>query len=226
LNPFLTVLRKHCLEAHPKNMHFKLSFVTSLTFLFLFFVQTSFSQTSPPAPSDRNISAATPTYVFPDAKKRLRRYVNESIGVGALVGTGIGATFAQLDNQPPEWKKTGAGFGRRLASNFGENAIEQATLYGLSEVLRQDPAYQKSDSKKIPNRIGHALKSGFTARTRSGKTVFSPQKVVSPFVANVSAVKLWYPERFTVQDGLRRGSYTFVFNTAFNLFREFVFKKK
>ncbi len=207
-------------------MILKFTLLSSLTIFLLFSVQTSFSQTTPTTTSDSTSKSASQQYVFPDAKKRLRRYLNESFGVGALVGTGIGATFAQIDNQPPEWKKTGAGFGRRLASNFGENAIEQATLFSLSEAFRQDPVYHRSNSKKITNRIGHAIKSGFTARTRSGKIVFSPAKTVSPFVANVSSVKLWYPERFTVQDGLRRGSYGFVFNTAFNLFREFLFKKK
>jgi hypothetical protein len=201
--------------------------VTSVFFILLFlFASDSFSQTGDSGDSQKAKAVALTPYLFPTAKQRFRRYLNDSVGIGAIAGTVIGATFSHIDNQPPEWKKNGSGFARRLASNFGENAIEQASLYGLSEVFRQDQEYRKCDCTKVPNRIGHALRSGFTARNRSGNLVFSPPKVVSPFVANVAAVKLWYPDRFTVQDGVRRGAYGVAFNAAFNLIEEFIFKKK
>lgn len=202
----------------------KLSCIICLL-LFLFASETS-SQTGDKGNTQNTKTSTKTPYIFPTAKQRFLRYLNDSVGIGAAVGTVIGATFSQIDNQPPEWKKNSSGFARRLGSNFGENAIEQATLYGLSEVFRQDQEYRKCGCTKVPNRIGHALRSGVTARDRSGQLVFSTPKVVSPFVANVAAVKLWYPGRFSAQDGLRRGAYGVVFNVAFNLVEEFIFKKK
>jgi len=163
---------------------------------------------------------------FPDPRIRFLRYLNDSFGVSALIGTAIGATFQQVGNQPPEWKKTTNGFVRRLGSNYGQNVIEQTTLYGLSEVFRQDQKYQKCDCTGLVARAGHSLKSGFTAKDRSGKTVFSPPKIISPFVSNIAAVKLWYPKRYSVKDGMRTGAYGLLFNTGFNLIQEFIFKKK
>lgn len=197
--------------------------IASLSFLCLFLSAfPAFSQTTD---NKQNQAKSASAYQFPTAEKRFRRYLNDTVGVGALIGTAVGAVFQQIDNDPPEWKKTGKGFARRFGSNFGQNAIEQTTQYGLSEVFRQDQKYQKCDCRGFSRRTIYALKSGFTARTRTGKTVFSPPKVVSPFVGSVAAVKLWYPKRFTVQDGLRRGGYGLLFNVGFNLIREFIFKK-
>lgn len=180
--------------------------------------QTDASQTKPASPSQT-------AYVFPTSKKRFTRYLNDTIGPGALLGSTISAGFQQIGNKPPEWEKNGKGFGRRLASNLGRNAIEETYKYGLSEAFRQDPAYQKCDCTKFVKRFGHAVRSGFTARTRSGREVFSVAKVTAPFVSNVVAVKAWYPERFTVRDGLRQGARGLAFDVGFNLIREFIFRK-
>ena len=196
----------------------------SICFCLLVAVCPAFSQTSQ-ADDKKTATTSNSVYQFPNAEKRFRRYLNDTVGVGALIGIGIGAAFQQIDNDPPEWRKTGKGFARRLGSNFGQNAIEQTTQYGLSEVFKQDQKYQKCDCSGFSRRTIYALKSGFTARNSKGKIVFSPPKVVSPFVGSVAAVKLWYPKRFTVQDGLRRGGYGLLFNVGFNLIQEFILKK-
>lgn len=163
------------------------------------------------------------TYRFPDKNKRFKRYVNRSVGPTAFIGPVIGATIQTIGDNPPEWEKNGKGFMRRFASNVGENIIEESVIYAGSEALRQDPKYYKCECSGIGKRTVHALKSGFTARTRSGNTVFAPQKVAAPFVSNITSTTVWYPERFGVKDGLRRGGYSLAFGVGFNLIREFIF---
>lgn len=203
-------------------------FQITITLLAVLFVSaSSFAQAPEPdktEPAGKVASAAD--YEFPSANKRFRRYVNDTVGVGAWIGTGIGATFEQIDNTPPEWKKTSNGFARRVASNFGINAIEQTSIYGISEAFRQDPKYRPSDSKNVGKRIAHAFRSGVTATDRRGNTVFSPAKVAAPFISNVAAAKLWYPDRYSAQDGVRRGAYAFAFSFGFNLIEEFIFRRK
>ncbi|MDH3493141.1 MAG: hypothetical protein OEM82_06285 [Acidobacteriota bacterium] len=182
------------------------------------------AQNDVPAADPASIAASDPTFNFPSAEKRFERFLKKTAGPGALVGAGIGSTFQQIGNAPPEWEKTTKGFFRRYASNLGENALEQTTEYALSEALGQDPAYSKCGCGEISKRTIYALKSGFTARNRRGKTVFSAPKLVAPFAGSITAVKVWYPKRYSVQDGVRRGSYGFAFNVGFNLIREFVFK--
>ena len=181
---------------------------------------TGFSQDSA---KDEDQPTPPIKYEFPNAEERFKRFVKKSIGPRALAGAGISTTFQQISNTPPEWEKTGSGFARRFASNVGENVIEEATEYALSEAFRQDAAYRKCECRGFGKRSFHALKSGFTARDRNGQTVFSPGKVAAPFVGSVTATKAWYPERYTVKDGLRRGGYGLAFNVGFNLVREFVF---
>ncbi|MCO6512056.1 MAG: hypothetical protein J5I65_14825 [Aridibacter famidurans] len=135
----------------------------------------------------------------------------------------MGSTLQTFRENPPEWEKNGKGFARRFASNVAENVIEESVIYAGSEILEQDPKYYKSESKNIGKRAWHALKSGFTARNRSGKTVFAPQKVAAPFVSNVTSTTVWYPDRYSAQDGLRQGGYSLLFSAGFNLLREFVF---
>jgi hypothetical protein len=195
-----------------------------ITLLVVVFATGAFGQSDSTTTTPTTTPAPT-TYVFPSAKKRFYRYLNDTAGPSALLGSTIGAGFQQISNNPPEWEKTGKGFGRRLASNLGRGAIEETYKYGVSEAFRQDPAYQKCDCTKFSKRFGHAIKSGFTARNRSGREVFSVAKVSAPFVANVIAVKAWYPDRFTVRDGLRQGARGFAFDIGFNLVREFIFKK-
>ena len=196
-----------------------LIFFISVSFLcFSFVTQAQTQPSNPPSNSQSN------TYQFPDTKTRFKRYLKDTVGIGALGGAIIGSTFQQINNQPPEWQKTKKGFARRFGSNFGQNAIEQTTLYGLSEAFRQDSEYQKCNCKGVLRRVGHALKFGFVARNRQGNDVFSPAKVISPFVANVAAVKLWYPERYSYKDGMRSGAYSLGFSVGFNLIKEFIFK--
>ncbi|REJ76119.1 MAG: hypothetical protein DWQ47_10890 [Acidobacteria bacterium] len=162
-------------------------------------------------------------YEFPDKSERLKRYLNKAFGPTSYIGPAAGAAFQTFRGNPPEWEKNGKGFARRFASNVAENVIEESVVYAGSEVLGHDPKYYKSESKNFGKRVVHALKSGFTARDRRGRTVFAPQKVAAPFVSNVTSTTVWYPERYSAQDGLRQGGYSLLFSAGFNLLREFVF---
>jgi hypothetical protein len=162
-------------------------------------------------------------YEFPGGSERFKRYLKNAFGPKAYIGPAISATFQTIGENPPEWEKNGKGFARRFASNVAENVIEESVIYTGSEILGQDPKYYKCECGNVGKRAWHALKSGFTARDRRGRTVFAPQKVAAPFVSNVTSTTVWYPDRYSAQDGLRRGGYSLLFSTGFNLLREFVF---
>jgi len=164
-----------------------------------------------------------PGYEFPDRSERFKRYLKNAFGPKAYIGPAVGAAFQTIGENPPEWEKNGKGFARRFASNVAENVIEESVIYAGSELLTQDPKYYKCDCKDVGKRAWHALKSGFTARDRRGRTVFAPQKVAAPFVSNVTSTTAWYPDRYSAKDGLRQGGYSLLFSAGFNLLREFVF---
>lgn len=164
-----------------------------------------------------------PGYEFPDRSERFKRYLKNAFGPKAYIGPAVGAAFQTIGENPPEWEKNGKGFARRFASNVAENVIEESVIYAGSELLKQDPKYYKCECKDVGKRAWHALKSGFTARDKRGRTVFAPQKVAAPFVSNVTSSTVWYPDRFSAKDGIRQGGYSLLFSAGFNLVREFIF---
>ena len=90
--------------------------------------------------------------------ERFKRYLNKTVGTG-LIGVGIGATFQQISNNPPEWEKNGKGFARRLGSNFGENAIQETVAYGIEETFKLDSKFYKS--KKTRSGFAHQKRLAF-----------------------------------------------------------------
>jgi hypothetical protein len=165
------------------------------------------------------------SYVRPDAKKRQKRYVNSIVGPFALGREVAGAGISTWRNSPEERGDKWEGFGRRLASNFGKNVIKQTTIYGLDEALKYDSTFYRSKDKSVGARVRNALISPVTGRDRNGKRVVGVPRLVGTYGSNIVAHEVWYPSRYGWKDGVRTGTISLGFNAAFNLFKEFVWKK-
>lgn len=177
------------------------------------FAVTAFAQTT------------SSTYVRPDAEKRFKRFVNDTVGPFAWVGIAAGAGFSTATNNPEEWERTGEGFARRFGSNVGKNVIRNTTIYAMDEALKLDSHYYRSSKKDFGSRLGNAVASTFTARTKSGKRTIGAPRIVGTYVANVVAAEAWYPRGYNWKDGMKSGTISLGVNSMINIFREFVFKK-
>ena len=165
------------------------------------------------------------TYTRPDSKTRLKRYVNGVVGPYALARQIAGAGFSTWRNSPEEWGGQWEGFGKRVASNFGKNLIKQTTMYGLDEALKLDSHYYRSEKKDAGSKIKNALLSPVTARNARGKRVIGVPRLVGTYSSSIIAAETWYPDRFDYKDGLRNGTISLGMNAAFNLIKEFIWKK-
>ena len=112
-----------------------------------------------------------------------------------------------------------------MASNFGKNAIKQTTKFGLDEALKYDSHFYRSKSKSVGARVGNALISPVTARDKTGKRVVGIPNLVGTYASHIIAREAWYPDRYDWKDGVRSGTISLGFAAAFNLFKEFVWKK-
>ena len=65
-------------------------------------------------------------YIRPDSHTRVKRYVNGLFGPVTLAKNVATAGYATWRNSPEEWGDHWEGFGRRVASNLGKNAIKQS----------------------------------------------------------------------------------------------------
>ena len=187
-----------------------------------------FAQTDPPpspSPSPSVSSSGSSAYVRPDSKTRFKRYVNSTVGPFALARQVAGAGISTWRNSPEEWGPHWEGFGKRVASNFGKNLIKQTTIYGLDEALKLDSHYYRSKKKDAGSKIANALLSPVSARNSSGKRVIGIPRLVGTYGASIIAAETWYPDRYTWKDGAKNATISLGINAAFNLVKEFIWKK-
>lgn len=179
------------------------------------FVGGIFAQTtgSPPATNQR--------YVRPDKETREKRWLLGMFGPFAIGGDALSAGISTWQNNPPEWGKHWGGFGKRFASNLGKGVIKGTTAFALEESFKLDSHYYRSTKRDTGSRLRNALISSFSARTPSGRRVFGFPRIASSYASSIIATQAWYPDRFTLRDGLRGGTWAVGADVLSNIFNEF-----
>lgn len=185
--------------------------------------ETSTQDQSATAQATPNPTPTSDDYVFPTSEQRLKRYGRSMFGPFALFRLAASAGITQWKDSPEEWEQGAEGYGKRLASEFGRNAIRQTVTYGLSEAFRLDTGFERSKRKGFGPRLKDALIQNITSRTRRGKRVLSVPILAGNYVAPVIAAESWYPERYSYKDGLRAGNYSLAAGFGINIVREFLF---
>ncbi len=167
-------------------------------------------------------AAMTPRdYRFPANRQRIRDYVRDTFGSGALAKSALAAGADHFANDPSEWRQGTEGYNRRLASRFGRLAIQNSMELGLGMALQSDFRYRRCDCHGFLRRASHALVSNFTARTRNGGRTFFPARIASQYAGAMIATA-WYPDRYTARgDGVREGTSSVVASLGVNVLREF-----
>ncbi len=173
------------------------------------------------ANQDANNSGSEP-YVFPTKGERFNRYVKSTVGPFSLLYSGVTAGLNQWRDKPEEWEQGASGYGKRYASTFGRNAIQQTVVYGLDSAFGLDTGFKKSTRKGFFPRMKDALAANITSRTKSGRRVISVPRIAGVYTGAIVAHEAWYPERYNYKDGLRSGTNSLLIGFGLNLVREFV----
>lgn len=192
--------------------------------LVCFSVQAQQPAAEPDTPDTTQPAKQDPfdTYEFPTNRERFNRYVKDTVGPFRLLRTSASAGLDQWRDTPEEWGQGMKGYGRRFASKFGRNAIQQTVTYGLDEALDQDSHFQRSTREGVFPRVKDAFLETITSRTRSGKRVLSAPRLAGVYGSAIIATETWYPERYSYKDGLRIGTGTLITSFGINLVREFL----
>ena len=184
------------------------------------------SRDSDPAPAGQvTVLQQQNWYVRPDAETRRKRYIKSMVGPVAIGKRILSAGISTWKNSPEEWGTKWEGFGRRVASGFAKNAIKQTTTFALDETFKLDSRFYRSNNKRVGSRIRNALISPVTARDKNGKRVFGFPNLAGTYGSRIIAYEAWYPERYGWKKAVRSGTISLGMNAAFNLFKEFVWKK-
>lgn len=185
--------------------------------------KSSDSSTAPAASAPPD-PMGTP-YVRPSGKQRFKWYIDSMFGPVTLGKTVALAGIETWRDSPEEWGPHWDGFGKRVASGLGKGVIKNSIQFGLDEALTLDSHYYRSSDKSVSARVKNALISPVTARDRNGHRVIGVPRLVGTYASSIIAAETWYPSRYTWKDGLKNGTYSIGFSAAFNLFKEFVWKK-
>jgi hypothetical protein len=150
--------------------------------------------------------------------------MKSTVGPFTLLRVGVSAGIDHWRDNPDEWEQGASGYGKRYASGFGKNAIQQTVIYGLDSALGLDTGFRRSTRKGFFPRLKDALAENVTSRTRDGKRVVSVPRLSGVYASRIIAYETWYPSRYNYKDGLRSGTRSLATGFALNLVREFVFR--
>jgi hypothetical protein len=171
-------------------------------------------------------TAARPdlTYRRPTEKTKIENYLFDAYGPYPAAGAAIAAGINQAYNSPPEWKQGAEGYGKRFGSDFGIAAISTSTRYGLAKAFGEDTLYYRCECKGVLPRLRHAVISTLSARRgEDGHRVFSFPALVAPYAGSLTAVYVWYPDRYNTEDAFRMGNYTLLGYVGGNIALEFFY---
>ncbi len=180
------------------------------------------SATSGVTPSATGTSDST--YARPSERTKVSNYAFDAFGPYPIAVSAITAGINQWTNSPPEWGQGAEGFGKRFGSDFGIAAIGTTTRYGLAEVFREETLYYRCECGRLIPRLGYAVISTFTGRRgQDGHRAFSNSALVAPYAGSMTAVYLWYPDRFNAKDAFRMGNYSLLESIGSNIALEFFY---
>lgn len=176
---------------------------------------------APSGVSAQDSAPPKPAPVLND-EQLFRKYVVSTVGPPGLIGAAAAAGFEQYQNYPEEWNRTPTGYVKRFASAYAAGAIGNSTKYAIAHYLHQDPSFARCRCTGFNRRMTHAVTSVFTARTRSGREVFSPATIGGYAAEHVIPAALWFPpNRFRTEAvGLLAASIGS--KIAVNILREFI----
>ncbi|HWN08246.1 MAG TPA: hypothetical protein VNO50_03080 [Pyrinomonadaceae bacterium] len=185
---------------------------------------TADNNAQPVSAQSTSSKTAPQPFVFPTKRERFNRYVKSTVGPSSLVGSAITAGIDQWRDHPDEWEQGAKGYGKRYASDFARNGIQQTVVYGLDSALGLDTKFRRSTRKGIFPRMVDALAENVTSRNKSGGRVISVPRISGIYTAQIIKYEAWFPERYSYKDGLRGGTRSLAAGFAINLLREFVIR--
>jgi len=133
----------------------------------------------------------------------------------------IPPAYGLLADTPRDWDQGVSGFGRRAASSFGRNVVQQSVKAGVSAALKNEVRYVPSRSKNVWARISNAVTADLVTYNSSGGRTFNAGALSGVAVAEATA-NLWFPDRYrTASQTFGRIGLVLAYDCASNLFREF-----
>lgn len=154
--------------------------------------------------------------------ERWHLYLDRSVLTPAIYVASVGSAIgSQVFNDPPEWERSGSGFGKRIGSAYGGFMIQSSVMHGMAAALHYETRYVRSNKTRILPRFQHAVI--WSLVTYDDKERIRPN--IPAFAGAYASGMLsmyWYPSRYSpLTDGVRIGSQQIGWVAGANVVREF-----
>lgn len=151
---------------------------------------------------------------------RMRAYVSDLAGLGAIAIIGIGAAIDQGRNNPAEWGRSGSGFAKRVGSAAGAHSAQVTVRHGLAAALDRSTSYTRCACSDAGGRIANGIVSTVTDRDSHGRRAFS-EPILAGAVAGGFVPLIWRPDYDARQAALNT-AFSLGITAAGNIAREFI----
>ncbi len=176
---------------------------------------------APAAPSGlASAAAASAPAARSRSSDRWHAYVHDILGPGAWVGVGAGSALEQAETSPTQWGTGASGFGKRVASTYGDLFVQESVRHGLAAALDRSTNYHRCGCRGVGAKVGNAFVETFTDRDAEGRRQFSEPRVAGA-IAGGFAPMLWWPGE-TVAGAATATGTSLLFTWAGNIITELV----
>jgi hypothetical protein len=152
----------------------------------------------------------------------LHKYVWSTLGPEGALRATLASGFEQWRGAPPEWGGEWDGYAKRWVSEYAESAVGDTTKYAAARLLHHDPSFTRCECTGVGPRFLHAVIGPFVARTREGRSVWSPATVAGLVAGEVVPAATWYPAPRGTRDGLRHAAAGVFAKMGVDVIREFI----
>ncbi|MBV6430031.1 MAG: hypothetical protein IANPNBLG_00134 [Bryobacteraceae bacterium] len=153
--------------------------------------------------------------------QKLKLYLVTAYGPQPIAFSAASAGFHQWVDTPHEWGQGMRGYGRRVASRFAQNAIEETTRMGIGLALHEDPRYIESGQTRFWARIGYALKYTLLTRRDNGGDTIAVGRICGVLAGGLLS-RTWQPDSTRgYGQGIEAAGYSFAADAGNSVFREF-----
>jgi hypothetical protein len=165
--------------------------------------------------------SATAPYIPLTGSEKWHYYLRSTYGPLAIGRAVFGAAINQAQDSNPEWGQGAEGYGKRLASKFGQHVIKRSVTQGLGSLLHEDPRYFASTSSGFLPRLKHAATWEVVTRKDDGSYKIADARLIGTFTGAFVS-RAWHPEgerNFT--SGLESGAISLAIDAGWNVVKEF-----
>ena len=154
-------------------------------------------------------------------KQKFAIAAKDSFDWPVLLVSGAFAGLSHLQNQNPSFGQGMAGYGKRWAAAYGDQAVGNFLAEAAMPALfHEDPRYFRRGEGSVPGRLGYAVSRVLVTRTDAGRRRFN----CSEFAGNgltAAAANLYYRDDRDARDNVQRLAVLVATDAFGNVLKEF-----